>query len=123
MSVRLFVVWRRVKKKNVSRRKSKTNERTKKERTHACPILRSDATKRASYLVRSPSFIICTPRECVCACFFVVLSYKNSSFLQNVTRIFESHAKGESRDQKSFGPADKKKSKANFLTEKVRARE
>jgi hypothetical protein len=44
--------------------------------------------------------------------------------LQNVTRIFESHAKGgESRDQKSFGPADKKKSKANFLTEKVRARE
>ena len=59
----------------------------------------------------------------MCACFFVVLSYKNSGFLQNVTRIFESHAKGEFRDQKSFGPADKKKSKANFLTEKVRARE
>jgi hypothetical protein len=44
-------------------------------------------------------------------------------FFAKCDSYFESHAKGESRDQKSFGPADKKKSKANFLTEKVRARE
>ena len=39
---------------------------------------------------------------------------KTHVFLQNVTRIFESHAKGESRDQKSFGPADKKKARPIF---------
>ena len=57
----------------VGERVKQTKERKKSARTlvQFCVLMRP---KRASYLVRSPSFIICTPRECVCVflCCFVV---------------------------------------------------
>ena len=61
---------------------------------------------------------------CVFLCCFVVQKLK--FFAKCVTRIFENlraKQKSERPKKKFWGPADKKRTQFNFLTEKVRARE
>jgi hypothetical protein len=126
MSVRLFVVWRRVRKKNVSRRKSKTNERTKKSaRTlvQFCVLMRPNALH--ILFVLHPLLFVRHASVCVRVSLLFCRTKNSSKMWLSYFWEFESEAKAEARDQKkrvSFGPADKKRTQFNFLTEKVRAR-